>query len=511
MHWLLVVGLPSLVLGSWLLRKWQFRRILPLPPGPKGYPIIGNLLDLPDIEPWKTFGEWSKIYGNVVYLDLPLRPTVILGSANAALDLLDKRSDIYSDRNVNPMVELTGWDFNFALMPYSQRWRVHRKSFHEYFNERASRQWEPIQIEESRMFLLRLLDDPEGIEEHTRLVLSAIILRVCYGLRITSPNDEYVRIVREAMRGLSIISIPGTCWIDYFPVLRQLPDWFPGAQWKRTAVDIRRWVDAMKQDPIKPVLDDQNPQSTEHSVAAASFANLEEKGLDLEQQKAEREIIINVAGISYAAGGDTTNAAVQYFFAAMTIYPNVQKTAQAELDTVVGPDRLPDFDDRDKLVYVQAVALESLRWQVAVPYGVAHRLMQDDEYNGYLIPAGADIIPNAWAMLHDPEDYPDPFEFKPERFIKDGKIDPSVRDPSTIAFGFGRRICPGQHLAEATLFIIIASALHAFHIEPKEGERFDPDTMNVTGLISGPTKLSCILKPRSKKVERLIRASSVSG
>ena len=127
------------------------------------------------------------------------------------------------------------------------------------------------------------------------------------------------------------------------------------------------------------------------------------------------------------------------FLLAMTTNLDAQRRGQAELDSVVGKDRLPDFSDRNSLPFINAIVKEALRWQVVSPLGVAHTSVEDDEYNGFFIPAGTAVLANSWAMLHDEEMYPDPMEFKPERFLKDGRINPDVQDPSAFVFGYGRR------------------------------------------------------------------------
>ena len=143
-------------------------------------------------------------------------------------------------------------------------------------------------------------------------------------------------------------------------------------------------------------------------------------------------------------------------FSGIMLYPEVLRKAHAELDAVVGPHRLPDFGDRDSLPYVNAVIKESMRWHSALPFGVPHATVADDEFRGYFIPAGTMLIPNTWcvspcssqsiitehltrACMHDPEVYADPGDFRPERFIHDGKLDTSVRDPAAFVFGYGRR------------------------------------------------------------------------
>jgi hypothetical protein len=110
---------------------------------------------------------------------------------------------------------------------------------------------------------------------------------------------------------------------------------------------------------------------------------------------------------------------VQTLFLAMALYPEVQKKAQAEIDAVVGPNRLPDFPDRPSLPYINAVIKESLRWNVVLPFGrffvtiiitiltisegVPHMSTFDDEYNGFYIPKGTIVIGNSWfvgRLLH---------------------------------------------------------------------------------------------------------------
>ena len=89
---------------------------------------------------------------------------------------------------------------------------------------------------------------------------------------------------------------------------------------------------------------------------------------------------------------------MEAFFLAMALHPEVQKKAQAELDAVVGTDRLPGFSDRASLPYVNAVAKDVLRWHPAGPINVPHRAVADDEYNGHLIPGGALVFVNTWCV-----------------------------------------------------------------------------------------------------------------
>ena len=123
----------------------------------------------------------------------------------------------------------------------------------------------------------------------------------------------------------------------------------------------------------------------------------------------------------------------------MVLNPQVMKKAQDELDRVIGKDHLPDFSDRTNLPYIDAVVKEVLRWNPPLPVGLPSKVTQDDVYRGYFIPAGATVFSNTWAVLRDPNTYPDPSAFNPDRFLKDGEINPLVFNPEDRVFGSGRR------------------------------------------------------------------------
>ncbi|THH27825.1 hypothetical protein EUX98_g6365 [Antrodiella citrinella] len=271
------------------------------------------------------------------------------------------------------------------------------------------------------MFLLDILRTPLHTRKHVRQVTTSIIFFITYGKRVTGMDDEAVTTSQLAVEGANAAGVPGRFWIEFLPFLKNVPSWVP--------------------------------------------ARNSEKYSGTEDEPFYDDVARNVAGVAYAAGADTTTSACESFLTAMAMFPTVQKKAQEELDRIVGLHRLPEFDDFEKMPYVRAIVMEVMRWVPVLPFGIPHALTTDDVYDGYHIPKGTAVIPNAWAMLHDPEDYPEPELFKPERFIgKDGRIDVNVRDPSTIAFGFGRRMCPGRHFSNNTLSILIASTLHVFDV-----------------------------------------------
>lgn len=190
----------------------------------------------------------------------------------------------------------------------------------------------------------------------------------------------------------------------------------------------------------------------------------------------------------------------------MVLNQDVLAKAQAEVDEVIGPDRLPEMSDRGSLPYVKCVLKEVLRWQPVVPLAIPHACIEDDEYKGYSVPNGATVIGNVWAISYDESVYLEPERFNPDRFL-----DPGV--PASPAFGFGRRSCPGVHMAESTLFITMTSLLALFDIRPakdKNGQYIIPVVdMKSNALVSYPAEFKCSITPRSEKTSQLLNASVV--
>jgi cytochrome P450 len=211
-------------------------------------------------------------------------------------------------------------------------------------------------------------------------------------------------------------------------------------------------------------------------------------------------------------------ASVLNFFLGVLHSPEVVAKAQAEIDRVTGGMRLPTFADRGSLPYVTAITKEALRWESVIPMGVPHVVMKDDVYNGHFIPAGTTCIPNQWGMSHDEALYPDPMTFKPERFLSpEGKFlthaEGGPRDPNTIAFGWGRRICPGRFLAENSLWLHVATTLACFDVRraiDEAGKEIVPPRIFTSGMAARPLPFKCQITPRSKGHVDLIM-QSVAG
>ncbi|KAI0335310.1 cytochrome P450 [Cubamyces sp. BRFM 1775] len=507
---ILLVCAAAVVLTILVLRMRRqgkaYPRCLPLPPGPKRRPIVGNALDIPLSKQWLTFQRWAEEYGDIFSISLLGQPVIVLNSVKTAKDLLDRRSAIYSDRFKSTVVRLIGWDWNVALMGYGQQWRQTRRAFHEHFHQGAARRYESTQLSGARKYVTRLLANPDNYVQDLRYDLGATILEVSYGILAQGHNDKYIVIGERAVEGPSEALVLGALWVEFLPFLRHLPPWLPGASYQRKAANWRADAMALKHVPFERAIE--SFRDGEGTWSLASEILHREYQVGNETSAGTEELAKNVAAVTYGAGADTSFSTLQTFFLAMALHPDVQRKAQVELDAVVGPMRLPEFEDQRSLPYIQAIVKECLRWQNVFTLGLPHRLMQDDEYNGYFIPKGSIILGNIWAISHNPQTYSEPDTFNPDRFFSDGKWNHSLPDPSDYAFGFGRRACPGRHFALASIYIYIASVLHIFNITPKLDDGGNPVEIKpdmISGVVTYPAKFQCDIRPRSKEAESLIR------
>ncbi|TCD66269.1 hypothetical protein EIP91_001598 [Steccherinum ochraceum] len=472
-------------------------------------PVIGNALDMPTVRPWERYREWCEAYkSSLVFLQLPMQPMMVVGSAKVAMDLMEKKSQLYSDRFRCVMFELVGCDFHFSLMPYTPFWRAHRRTFHQHFQPSYVPKYLPLQLQYARRMLGWVRQSPEYTRQHIRRMVTSFIFDITYGKKITGLDDEYVTMAQTALEGISEACIPGIYWVEYLPFLRYIPSWLPGTVSRRLGDKFSPFVLGMRDKPWSEVKAMMDKGTAPPSIAASLIEDNRSK-YGKTKEEAEYDLIAkNVAGVTYAAGADTTTSSSQFLMLAMALFPDVQLHARAELDRVVGPSRLPEHDDLQHLPYIRAIVLETLRWMPVAPFAIPHCAMADDTYEGYHIPKGTTLIPNVWAMLRDPEDYSEPDLFNPGRFIgKDGELDPNVRDPTTIVFGFGRRICPGRHVALAMLSIYAASILHVYDITPgldASGKPIELSTDTMGALIIAPRDVPVGLKPRSQAAEKLI-------
>ncbi|KAH9478443.1 Cytochrome P450 monooxygenase [Psilocybe cubensis] len=419
------------------------------PPGPNPKPIFGNAFDFPKYDAAMEYLNWGKRYNSDILHAEALGNHVVILNKREDVDAILEQSDrakLYSDRPHVPIFKIMGWEYNFAMLRYGDEWREHRKITNQNFNPQAAKQYQSLQLEKVGQLLQGLLDSPKDFLEHGKKFSIALTMAMMYGYEVKSIDDRAVSVAEEALALGTQLLTPGGTLINVIPALQYVPTWFPGAWSRRLAAKVLELSEEMKRIPTEFV----KKSLAEGTASPSLVTEFYERKFAVGATQHEEDVINNVAFTVYGAN------------------PDVQRKAQAELDRVIGSKRLPNFDDRESLPYIEAIYREVLRFRPPVPIGIPHCSTQDDHYKGYYIPKGTSIFANIWALAHDEADYPEPHSFKPERFLdENGQLND---DDRILAYGFGRRVCVGKHVAGATMWILIASVLACFNITQAKDE-----------------------------------------
>ncbi|KAF7346383.1 O-methylsterigmatocystin oxidoreductase [Mycena sanguinolenta] len=325
-----------------------------------------------------------------------------------------------------------------------------------------------------------------------------------YGYDVQPSNDRFVALSENAVKKLSE-SFPGAVVVNTFPILRYLPSWMPGAGFQRYAADCQEVTKEMRQVPFDFAKHNIRDGGDSKAVVAKLLEENQASG------RHDEATIKDVAATAYAGGVDTIAAALASFVLAMAVHPEIQKKAQTEIDTIIGTHRLPEFEDRPSLPFVEALYREVMRWKPATPLGVAHASSEDNMYRSYFIPKGATVFGNIWAMTRDESIYSEPERFNPDRFFTpDGELND---DNTILTFGFFALIidrCPGQHNADASVWGTIVSVLSTFNIakvKDASGKEIDIDPQYSDGMVSYPEPFACSITPRSEAAKSLVQAT----
>ncbi|KIM35765.1 hypothetical protein M413DRAFT_32229 [Hebeloma cylindrosporum] len=508
-------SLPSLSINKVLLflfTAYLFTKVLfsksakgPLPPGPRGLPILGNIFQIPRLQ-WLKYTEWQKEFGPIFSLNFAGKPVVVLNNHEVAGELLDRRSNIYSSRPRFVMAgEILAGGLSIGFTEYGELWKKFRRAGHDGLNIRTSENYQAGQEIEAAMLVVALVTDPDHWDDHLKRTAASAVLAAVYGWApVQSKDDPIVTRINEIMERLMLAALPGAYMVDIFPIMKRLPTWI--APWKKWGLEWQKKDTDMFQgfyDGVAKTLDEGDAKP---SFSSSLIERKEKHGLSNVEAAW-------LAGNMFGAGAETSAGTLAVFLLAMTLYPDVMRKAQREIDAAVGRGRLPTFADSPNLPYVWAIVREVLRWRPVGPLGLPRCTTEDDWYKGYFIPKGTVIIANMWAMNRDPTVYPDYEEFRPERFL-DGEgnsvLPQNTHGQGHVSYGFGRRICLGMHVANNALFIDIASVLWAVNIEPELGPDGKPALPSRTdcideGLVVRPVPFKCRISPRSTDTANVLQ------
>ncbi|KAL3425527.1 hypothetical protein PVAG01_02318 [Phlyctema vagabunda] len=481
-----------------------------MPPGPFPMPIIGNTHLLPESKPWIYFEELAKAYKTpVLTFWIGRNPTVWICDAWAASDLLEKRAGIYASRpRMVVFGELGPGQTNLVSMYYGPRWRVHRKLTHLGVGLQQVRNYRGFQNDESRVVAYSLLTEPDEYAVHFERYAASVVSIIGFGRRIGSTQDLIISEVLAVMQRAAELNVPGKKFpmlMETFPFLAKFPNviapWKHGLGGKNSRGG--SFYYALAEEAAT------NP-SQPNCYARKLFD-------EAPQYQLRTEEIAALTGNLFGAGSDTSSSTLITFVLACCAFPETLPRAWEELDRVVGAERSPCIDDEPNLPYIKAFVKEVFRWRsVAIIGGQPHAPIQDDEYKGWFIPKHTWVQGNVWAIHHNEKDFPDPDCFNPERYLHGSPASrPFPNERGYMTFGWGRRVCSGQGLAEQGTFMTIARLLWGFRIEKavdEQGEEIPVDIFDYTnGLNMRPNPFRCRIRPRNDAIRATIRSEGLQA
>lgn len=369
---------------------------------------------------------------------------------------------------------------HMLLHPYDARFKLYQKLQSPVLNDRASNAYLPFQELETRQMLFDITEamssggnNAINCHGHMERTTASIIYSLLYGHRVWSADDPILVNCYEVNHKFDQLAQVGKYLVDAFPVLDDLP--LPGffTPWKTEAANHWQRQRALHMGNL-----DRAIQGNAWNFSKEMQHMLTTQAIEMGPE----ELALNIGIMADAALDASTETMMWFVMACVTAQDSegcVAK-AQALLDATVGRERLPTFEDRPQLPYIDAIIEELLRWRPAGAAGVPHFTKVESVYNGYRIPANSVVIPNHGAMTRDQNIYgPDVEVFRPERFLGKEKL-------PTVGFGFGRRICPGRNVARNSLLISISRLLWAFNIKPASCEEGGPPdaTRGTDGLVT---------------------------
>ncbi|QCD89243.1 geraniol 8-hydroxylase-like [Vigna unguiculata] len=443
-----------------------------LPPGPKGLPVVGNLLQL-GAKPHQTLATLAKTHGSIMSLKLGQVTTIVMSSAEAAKGVLQIHDHFLSNRKIPDAMKGANHDhFSLPFIPVSQQWRELRKlcngllfsnknldatvelrskKVRELYSDihHSSLKGEPVNI--GRMAFKTIINQLSNTIYSEDLIQSA------------EKAGEMKELVTNIMKEVGRPNLA-----DCFPVLKMID---PHGIRRRTGSYFEKLLNIFK-SLIHKRLELRND--------AAGYCTKRDM-LDAMLNDAEHKMdIVKIQRLSldlFVAGTDTVTSTVEWVMAELLHNPHVMSKAKEELERVIGKGNLVEESDIAKLPYLRAIVKETFRLHPAVPLLLPRKAEVEFEMHGHTIPKGAQVLVNVWAIGRDPNLWDKPSLFWPERFLE-SEIDFKGRSFELTPFGGGRRICPGLPLAIRLVFLMLGLFINSFDWELEGGIKAEDMNMD---------------------------------
>ncbi|RLN33027.1 flavonoid 3' [Panicum miliaceum] len=502
----IVLGL-ALFLSTFLLHgHHRCSRVYNLPPGPKPWPLIGNINLIMGELPHRSIHDLSKRYGPLMQLRYGSLPVIIVASAKMAKHILKINDSVFADRPRFAIGKYTAYDCcDMLWSPFGSYLRQARRiCTSELFSTKRLESFKHIRDEEVRV-MLRDLHRASGrivrLRDHLQMLTLGVISRIVLG-------RKYIEEEAAGEGGSPPVMTPADFreMMDEFFVLNgafNIGDFIPWLDWLDLQGYIRRMkaISAMFDRFLEHVLDVHNMRRLlegERFVAKDTVDVLLQLADDpnLEVQLS-RDNVKAITQDLITGATDTTPNTMEWALSELLKNPKILAKATEELNHVIGLDRLVTEKDLSHLPYIEAVLKETMRMHPAAPMLAPHQAVEDACVDGYDILAGTVVFINVWGISRDPALWDAPEEFRPERFLE-SKIGMRGQDFELLPFGSGRRMCPGYGLALRVMTLGLANLLHGFVWRLPEGVTVEDLSMEETFQLVMPRKfpLEVTVEPR---------------
>ncbi|KAM6179937.1 cytochrome P450 1B1 isoform 1-T3 [Erethizon dorsatum] len=500
---LLLSVLAAVHVGQWLLR--QRRQPWSSPPGPFPWPLIGNVSAVGPAS-HLSFARLARRYGDVFQIRLGSCPVVVLNGESAIHQALVQQNVTFADRPRFASFRVVSGGRSMAFSPYSEDWKAQRRAAFSIMRAFSTRQPRSRRILEGHVLgearelvavLVRgsaggtCLDPTQPIIVAVANVMSA----VCFGCRYNHDDAEFLELLshnEEFGRTVGAGSL-----VDVMPWLQLFPN--PVRTTFREFQQLNRNFSNFVFDKFLRHRQSLRPGADPRDMMDAFILSAEKKAAGDSSEVGARLDMEKVPGTVtdiFGASQDTLSTALLWLLILFTRYPDVQARVQAELDQVVGRDRLPCMSDQPNLPYVMAFLYETMRFSSFMPVTIPHATTDNAFVLGYYIPKNTVIFVNQWSVNHDPVKWPNPEDFDPARFLdKDGFINKDLAS-SVMIFSVGKRRCIGEELSKMLMFLFISILAHQCNFKVNQNE---------------PSKMSfsygLTIKPKSFKIHVSLRES----
>ncbi|CAJ1965416.1 unnamed protein product [Sphenostylis stenocarpa] len=434
-----------------------------LPPGPRGWPVVGAL-PLMGSMPHVTLAKMAKKYGPVMYLKMGTNNMVVASTPAAARAFLKTLDLNFSNRPPNAGATHLAYDAqDMVFAHYGSRWKLLRKlSNLHMLGGKALDDWGKVRDEEMGYMLGSMYDcskrgEAVVVPEMLTYSMANMIGQVILSRRVFetkgSESNEFKDMVVELMTVAGYFNIG-----DFIPFLAKLD--LQGIE--RGMKQLHKKFDSLLTKMIEEHVASKNKRKNKPDFLDVVMAYYAE-----EDTHGEKLSLVNIKALLlnlFTAGTDTSSSIIEWSLAEMLYNPSIMKKAHEEMDQVIGRDRRLKESDIANLPYFQAICKETYRKHPSTPLNLPRISSEPCQVNGYYIPENTRLSVNIWAIGRDPEVWENPLEFRPERFLteKNKKIEPRGNDFELIPFGAGRRICAGTRMGIVLVHYILGTLVHSF-------------------------------------------------